>query len=109
MDTTTLQALVALGTFAILVAGGLIAYGVLKNKVNTLARENTELKRDTREVQKELANFREHTATTFVSHMHIGALEERMTRTEERLVGELRHMRETLVSALQDLARKPKE
>lgn len=109
MDATTIQTIVAVSTFVFLVAGGLIAYGMLKSRVNTLYHENEKKGAEISQIQRDFTNFREHTAQNYVTQVHISTLEERMARTEERLVGELRHMRETLVSALQELARKPRD
>lgn len=109
MEMTDIQTLIAGLTFLGLLGGGFIAYGVLKGRVNSLSRENETQSSDLKQIQRDFAQFREHSAQNYVSHMHISQLEERMARTEERVVGELRHMRETLVNALQDLAHKPKE
>jgi hypothetical protein len=85
---------------AILAAGNLWAL----RSANESAAERKAIRADVHEVREALTAFRLEAAKSYVAREHLAVLEERIVRTEERLLAEFREFRTSITAALSTLA-----
>ena len=96
---TPLDMVFALG-MAILAATNLWAL----RAANEAAEERKAIRHDITEQREALAAFRLEAAKSYVAKEHLAVLDERLVRTEERVLAELREFRTTFTAAFTNMA-----
>ena len=96
---TPLDMVFALG-MAVLAATNLWAL----RAANEAAEERKAIRHDITEQREALAAFRLEAAKSYVAKEHLAVLDERLVRTEERVLAELREFRTTFTAAFTSMA-----
>ena len=72
--------------------------------VNEATADRKALREEMRDLRETQASARLESAQTYVSREHLAALDERLVRTEERVLAELREFRTTITAAFSAMA-----
>ena len=101
---TPLDMVFALG-LAVLAAGNVWAV----RAANDAATDRKAMREELQDLRESLAAFRLEAAKTYVAREHLAVLDERIVRTEERLLAEFREFRTTITAALTTMAGRPRQ
>jgi len=96
---TPLDMVFALG-LAVLAAANVWAV----RAANDAATDRKAMREELQDLREALAAFRLEAAKTYVAREHLAVLDERIVRTEERLLAEFREFRTSITAALTTLA-----